>query len=191
MKQHKGNIGMQKRRAMWRRRKQRTSHNYEIDALLKKNIQTLKSIGKYNENDRQNPYSRTDGEEIVARTLAKLKIRYIPQYYLGRLNGDNCNYRISDFYLPKEKLHIEFLGRWDKSELDNRSYKYKMAIYHRNNIQFVSIFPNNLFNITWVLKTRIQEKLNPPKTISSRSPIGQAPTPVSDVPKSWLYRLFS
>ncbi|MBT3940851.1 DUF308 domain-containing protein [Candidatus Woesearchaeota archaeon] len=138
------------------RHKHRSDYNKHVDRLLKKNISKLKDLGRYNERNRKDPYGRTDGERQVARTLRRLHIRYIPEYYIGKLRGDSKSYRISDFYLPREKIHIEFLGNWNTSERHRNQYKYKMAMYHENHIKHINIFPNQLFNITWVLKRELR-----------------------------------
>ena len=129
--------------------------NSDLEELQRRNTQKLIEIKKY-------PFSQTDGEETISRTLDKLGIMYIPEFYIPKLNGDNHNYRIADFYLPSFDLYIEFLGNWNTNESHQRRYKQKMAVYNRSNIDCIYIYPNNLYNITSILSARIRDFGKPP-----------------------------
>lgn len=58
------------------------------------------------------PNERSEGEQFVEQYFKDREIRYITNYKLDRLKGDNKEYRLSDFYLPKFKIHVEFFGMW-------------------------------------------------------------------------------
>ena len=67
-----------------------------------------------------------------------------------------------DFYLPSQNLYIEYWGlvnhsnRWKRAKYI-RSMKWKMAMYYKNKIRFVSIYPRNLPSLQWILFTKINE----------------------------------
>jgi len=38
-----------------------------------------------------------------------------------------------------------------------KNMKRKMAIYHQNNIKFISIYPDNLKNLDWIFRRKIKK----------------------------------
>ncbi len=69
-----------------------------------------------------------------------------------------------DFYLPTHNLYIEYWGLVDHDNPRKRaeyirSMKWKMAMYYKNKIRFVSIYPRNLQNLQWILFAKIKEVL--------------------------------
>jgi ABC-type glycerol-3-phosphate transport system permease component len=73
-------------------------------------------------------------------------------------------YKISspDFYLPDYDVYVEYWGlvnaddRWTRENYV-RNMKRKMAIYYRNNIKFISIYPRNLDNLDWIFRTKFRK----------------------------------
>src|SRR5208283_239027 len=67
-----------------------------------------------------------------------------------------------DFYLPEYDVYVEYWGLVDadkkrvKSEYV-RSMKWKMAMYHKNKIKFISLYPSNLENLDWVFRKKLEE----------------------------------
>jgi hypothetical protein len=132
-----------------RHKKYRNSYDRYVDRLLKSNNQKLKELGRY-------PYRKTDGEQAIATALKKMHIRYIPEYVIEDLKGDTFNYRVADFYLPKEKIVIEHLGQWN-NPYNKARYNHKKEVYKKNGIKTVYIYPDNLNNLSWILKQRIRQ----------------------------------
>ena len=67
-----------------------------------------------------------------------------------------------DFYLPTHNLYIEYWGLVDhknpwKRANYIRNMKWKMAMYYKNKIRFVSIYPRNIENLEWILFTKIKQ----------------------------------
>lgn len=59
------------------------------------------------------------------------------------MEGDYADYRIADFYIPKYKVYLEFLGMWKNLEA-KKKYIQKMNIYKQNDIPCIYIYPDNL-----------------------------------------------
>lgn len=51
--------------------------------------------------------------------------------------------------LDAEDLHVR--SRYE------RTMKWKMAQYHKNNIKFISIYPKNLGNLDWILRAKFRK----------------------------------
>lgn len=129
---------------------QRSSFDKYVDRLHDKNVERLKQLNRY-------PYQNTDGEEAIKRSLLKNKIRYVREYIVENLKGDSKNYRAVDFYLPKYDVFLEFLGNWNTSIDHKERYREKMRVYAKNNVKAVYIYPNQLYNISWVLKKELEK----------------------------------
>jgi hypothetical protein len=102
---------------------------------------------------------RSLGEKAIADYFERNNIRYVYEQTPLFLN-----FRISspDFYLPDYDVYVEYWGLVDAD--DNwtreryvRSMKRKMAIYHQNNIKFISIYPSNLENLDWIFRTKLRK----------------------------------
>jgi len=52
------------------------------------------------------------GETFIRNQLIRNHIQFKEQTPI-RLKGDKKKIRIADFYLPKKKLYVEFLGKWN------------------------------------------------------------------------------
>ena len=107
---------------------------------------------------------RSKGERIIADYLTHHNIAY--QYEAEASTNDWFIFksRISrpDFYLPQYNLYVEYWGLLDVPDRRTRdSYvrtmRWKMAQYHKNNIQFVSIYPSNISNLDYYFRRKFRE----------------------------------
>ena len=104
---------------------------------------------------------RSNSERTIADYFHRNDIRYV--YEQDAMNRWNSR-RISrpDFYLPDYGIYVEYWGMLgvDDSRVRSRyerSMKWKMAQYHRNNIRFISIYPNNMSNLDWIFRAKFRE----------------------------------
>jgi hypothetical protein len=106
---------------------------------------------------------KSGGERRIADYF---KIKNINYVYEKEAKGKFLlflEYKISnpDFYLPDYDVYVEYWGlvnaddRWTRENYI-RNMKRKMAIYYRNNIKFISIYPRNLDNLDWIFKKKFR-----------------------------------
>ncbi|MGD0029473.1 MAG: hypothetical protein ABSC91_11100 [Candidatus Bathyarchaeia archaeon] len=103
------------------------------------------------------------GERRIADYFEENNIRYV---YEQEARGKALffYYKIStpDFYLPDYDVYVEYWGLvnaddyWTRTTYV-RSMKRKMAIYYRNNIKFISIYPDNLENLDWIFRRKFRK----------------------------------
>jgi len=107
---------------------------------------------------------RSKGERVIADYLTRRNIAY--QYEAQANTNDWWIFksRISrpDFYLTQYNLYIEYWGLVDvpdRGTRDNyvRTMRWKMAQYHSNKIQFVSIYPSNLSSLDYYFRKKFRE----------------------------------
>src|SRR3989344_2445616 len=98
------------------------------------------------------------GEELITDFFEEKVIKYKRHPKLPKLEGDIKGFREPDFFLPEYKVYLEFLGQWNESEHKMR-YKQKMAVYHKNKIPCIYIWPDNLGTLDWMLRRRLREVL--------------------------------
>jgi hypothetical protein len=105
----------------------------------------------------KNPeYKPTEGEEFIEDYFSSIGIKFEIQKKISNLKNDVKQYRTADFYLPKYKVYVEFLGLWNKG---NEEYKQKMEVYRQNGIPCVYLYPENLGIIDYMFDKRIQVTL--------------------------------
>lgn len=103
------------------------------------------------------------GERRIADFFKRNNINYV---YEKEAKGKFLlffEYKISspDFYLPDYDVYVEYWGlvnaddRWTRENYV-RNMKRKMAIYYRNHIKFVSIYPRNLENLDWIFRKKFR-----------------------------------
>jgi len=102
------------------------------------------------------------GERRIADYFRRNKIRYVYEKEL-RKKGLFTNYKIScpDFYLPDYDVYVEY---WGLVNADNnytrkkyvRNMKRKMAIYYKNDVKFISIYPRNMDNLDWIFRKKFE-----------------------------------
>jgi hypothetical protein len=105
----------------------------------------------------QKPKKSTEGEEIIEFFLEDQNIKYQREVEIKSLQNDSRKYRKADFYLPKFKVYIEFLGRWNISPEAKNEYKEKKDAYLKNNIPCIYIYPENLGAIDLLFRLRMRE----------------------------------
>jgi len=103
------------------------------------------------------------GEKRIADYFERNNIRYVYEKE-ARTNAIVFSSKISnpDFYLPDHNVYVEYWGLVNAD--DNytrtryvRNMKRKMAIYHQNNIKFISIYPRNLQNLDWIFRKKFEK----------------------------------
>lgn len=116
-----------------------TRRNYGVGSVTLRG-ETVKSIG----------------EKTIADYFDRNRINYVYE------QRDISGYFLPDFYLPDFNIYVEYWGlanaddEWTRNKYV-RHMKRKMAIYHRNNVRFVSIYPHNIENLDWVFRTKFRQ----------------------------------
>ena len=100
----------------------------------------------------------TEGEDLIADFLEEKSIEFERYKKINGLNNDDKTFREADFYLPKYKVYIEFLGQWNNPNQQNR-YREKMKVYYKNKIPCIYLWPDNLGTLDWMFKRRLRETL--------------------------------
>lgn len=103
------------------------------------------------------------GERRIADYFERNNIRYVYEQE-AKVKFLFLSHKISnpDFYLPDYDVYVEYWGLvnadddWTRTRYV-RNMKRKMAIYYRNNIKFVSIYPRNLDNLDWIFRTKFRK----------------------------------
>lgn len=109
---------------------------------------------------------RSFAEKRIADYFARNNINYVYEKEV-RVRG-GClllsEYVVGnpDFYLPDYDVYVEYWGLVDAPDKRTReqyvhNMKKKMAIYYRNNIKFISIYPRNLENLDWIFRTKFKK----------------------------------
>lgn len=98
---------------------------------------------------------KSKGEKQIADYLQRNGIQYLYEPGIQGIYAD------PDFYLPEYRVYIEYWGLVDADNQHTKnkyvqSMKRKMAIYHKNRIKFISIYPKNLNNLDWVFKKKFE-----------------------------------
>ncbi|MFC1802448.1 hypothetical protein ACFL0D_00610 [Thermoproteota archaeon] len=104
----------------------------------------------------ENVNVKSYSEKKLADYFTRNNIKYIYEPGMRYLHAD------PDFYLPEHDIYVEFWGLLDaKDPVTAYNYekkmKRKMAIYHKNNIKFISIYPRNLENLDWVFRNKFEK----------------------------------
>jgi len=106
---------------------------------------------------------RSKAEKIISGYLVRNNINYV---YEPEVKGKGLffDYRIGypDFYLSDYDVYIEYWGlvdvddKWTRERYVKRMKK-KMAQYYRNNLKFISIYPDNLNNLDWIFRRKFKK----------------------------------
>jgi hypothetical protein len=102
------------------------------------------------------------GERTIADYFERNNIRYVYEKE-ARTKALFFSSKISnpDFYLPDYDVYVEYWGLvnaddyWTRENYV-RNMKRKMAIYHKNNIKFISVYPRNIRNLDWIFRTKFK-----------------------------------
>jgi hypothetical protein len=67
-----------------------------------------------------------------------------------------------DFYLMDYDVYVEYWGLLDADKRSvsrdyERTMKWKIAMYHKHKIKFISIYPSNLENLDWIFKKKLKD----------------------------------
>jgi hypothetical protein len=106
---------------------------------------------------------RSRAEQRIADYFTEHSIRYVYERDV-RARSFFHSYRIAkpDIFLPDYNVYVEYWGLVDADDQWTRqryvkNMKRKMAIYHRHNIRFISIYPSNLDNLDWIFRTKFKK----------------------------------
>lgn len=113
-------------------------------------------------------HESSEGEEIIEYFLEDQAIKFEREVEINNLLNDSKSYRKADFYLPKYKIYIEFLGNWNDPER-RLEYLEKMKVYNSNFIPCVYIYPDNLGVLEMIFLMRIREQFEKYPTLSRQS----------------------
>lgn len=100
----------------------------------------------------------TEGEKIIEYFLEDENIKYVTEKEIKGLKDDSLSFRKADFYLPKYKVYVEFLGEWSKPEGKARYIK-KMEVYKENRIPCIYIYPDNMGTLKYLFYMRLRKEL--------------------------------
>lgn len=100
----------------------------------------------------------TQGEDLIADFFEDQSIEFDRYVKIDNLKEDDKFFREADFYLPKYKVYVEFLGQWNDPYHKQR-YKQKMAVYYKNKKPCIYFWPDNLGTLNWMFKRRMRETL--------------------------------
>jgi len=106
---------------------------------------------------------KSKAEKRIADYFMKNKINYVYEKE-ARRKGLIFSSKISnpDFYLPDYNVYVEYWGLvnadddWTRKQYV-RNMKRKMAIYYKNNIKFISIYPRNMNNLDWIFRKKFKK----------------------------------
>jgi hypothetical protein len=101
---------------------------------------------------------RSEGELLIEEYFGEAGIDFQAEVKIEHLKGDNIPYRKADFYLPKYKTYVEFLGRWNV-ESSKKAYREKQRIYEQNKIPCVYLYPDNLGILNSIFRKRLKDAL--------------------------------
>jgi hypothetical protein len=102
-------------------------------------------------------YHDTEGEKIIEYFLENENIKYKKQVKIPNLKGDYADYRVADFFIPKYKVYLEFLGEWNNHESRDK-YKKKKELYKNSHIPCIYIYPDNLGTLQFLFYMRLREE---------------------------------
>jgi len=103
------------------------------------------------------------GERRIADYFVKNNINYIYEYDAkGRFLFFDYKISSPDFYLPDYDVYVEYWGLVNADDSRTRAQyvrtmKRKMAIYYRNKIKFISIYPDNLKDLDWIFRRKFRK----------------------------------
>ena len=106
-----------------------------------------------------NTQELSEGEEFIEEFFVDEQIKYEVQKEIRNLTGDNKDYRIADFYLPKYNIYVEFFGQWNVSVDHKGRYRDKKRVYEKNNIPCVYLYPENLGILKYTFSYRVKREL--------------------------------
>jgi hypothetical protein len=106
----------------------------------------------YSSKDEKNGPS--EGELFLKEYFESEGIAYKTEVPILGLKYDTKAYRLADFYLPKYRIYVEFLGKWFVSEDEKNRYREKKKVYEDNDIPCIFLYPENLGIIDFIFPSR-------------------------------------
>ena len=101
----------------------------------------------------------SEGEDYIAEYFDAIDMEFRQQHIIEGLDDKYAGYRVSDFYLPKYKVMVEFAGRWNRSDEERARYRHKKAVYQANGIPCIWIYPDNLGVLHYIFHRRLETVL--------------------------------
>ena len=101
----------------------------------------------------------SEGEIFIQEFFSEQEIFAEYNKEIDFLKGDSKAFRVSDFYIPRYDLYIEFFGLWNISDDQKARYREKKDIYDKNNIACIYLYPENLGIIEYLFKYRAMKEL--------------------------------
>jgi hypothetical protein len=129
--------------------------NLEVETILKRQLLDITN----NSNLEPEEDVSSEGEDYLAEYFDEIGIEYEEQYLLESLADEFHNFRVADFYLPKYKVVVEFAGRWNRSKQERERYITKRAVYKKNNVACIWIYPDNLGIIHFIFHNRLEQAM--------------------------------
>jgi len=102
-------------------------------------------------------------EKKIANYFKENEINYVYEKDLmGKFLFWDYKITAPDFYLPDYDVYVEFWGLVEANDEWTRmkyvkNMKRKIAIYHENNIKFISLYPKNLENLDWIFRAKFKK----------------------------------
>lgn len=100
----------------------------------------------------------SEGEEFISDFLEFENISFESEVKIYNLEGDTKSHRRVDFYLPKYRVYIEFLGQWNIDSHKER-YREKKSVFKKNSIPCIYLYPENLGIIEYIFHKRLITEL--------------------------------
>ncbi|MBU3820776.1 hypothetical protein KO566_01780 [Flavobacteriaceae bacterium XHP0103] len=113
---------------------------------------------------KESSYTPSNEERFVQYYLENNRIKYVSQYRLNELKGDdNYQYRDIDFYLPRLNIYVEYYGWYNKDKASRNNYDLKTKVLIKNDIPTIIIYPHELGFLDYAFHTKIIKLLKMPK----------------------------
>jgi hypothetical protein len=129
---------------------------YPIRWIINRSIKDKSSFGIMSKT-KKGEMVRSKSEKIIADWLTKNKIEY---EYEKTITLSNNQKILSDFYLPKEEIYVEY---WGMSSLNNEtgeSYRErkweKQNLYKMDNIKLIELYPHHIYELDSYLHEQIK-----------------------------------
>jgi hypothetical protein len=109
--------------------------------------------------DYEETSEKSEGEDYIAEYFDEIGIEYRRQHVIEKLTDRYAGFRVSDFYLPKYKVMVEFAGRWNRSERERIRYRRKKEVYDENGVPCLWLYPDNLGVLHYMFHKRLESLL--------------------------------
>lgn len=101
-------------------------------------------------------YKPTTGEDFLENFFFESRIKYRTQVKINDLKGDDKNYRIADFYLPRLGFYVEYNGLYNKSKEQRERYDFKTKVLIKNRKPTIFLKPEDLGIIDHVFHSNVK-----------------------------------